>query len=228
MHPKRNHRWDVTPDEAVALQEQIRPHLILRGGPRWPRTIAGADVAYDEARGRCFAAVVVMSVPAMQVVEQVTAECPISFPYLPGLLAFREGPPLLEAFAKLRRRPDLIMFDGQGIAHPRRCGLASHLGYLLDVPSIGCAKSLFVGRHATLEERAGSAAGIIHRDEWVGAAIRTRAGVRPVYVSQGYRVASYAAIALTLRTVTRYRVPQPLRLAGILAQRCKREALTPA
>lgn len=227
MRPKRNHRWDVTPSEAVALQERMCSGLIVRGGPRRPRKIAGADVAYDDASGRCFAAVVVMSVPEMEVVEQVTAESAISFPYMAGLFAFREGPALLAAFAKLRCRPDLIIFDAHGLAHPRRFGLASHLGYLLDVPSIGCAKSLFVGEHAKLAAHAGSSAWLIDRGEAVGAAVRTRTGVRPIYISPGHRVGMRAAIVLALMAVTRYRVPEPLRMASILAQRCKREALSP-
>jgi deoxyribonuclease V len=228
VYPKRSHRWDLTPGEAVALQERMRAGLIVRGGPRRPRTIAGADVAYDEDGGRCFAAVVMMSLPAMQIVEQATADSAVSFPYVAGLLAFREGPPLLAAFAKLHLRPDLIMFDAQGLAHPRRFGLASHLGYLLDVPSIGCAKSIFVGEHGKLGARAGSWAWLIDHGDRVGAALRTRTSVRPIYVSPGHRVGLHAAIALALKAVTKYRIPEPLRLAGILAQRCKREAMAAA
>ncbi len=198
----------------------------MGGGPRRPRTIAGADVAYDDDRGRCFAAVVVTSVPGMKVVEQVTAESAVAFPYAAGLLAFREGPPLLAAFAKLHRRPGVIIFDAHGIAHPRRFGLASHLGYLLDVPSIGCAKSIFVGKPLKLNEQAGSTAALIDAGECVGAAVRTRTGVRPVYVSPGHRVGRRRAVELVLHAVTRYRIPEPLRLAGILARRCKREAST--
>ncbi len=207
------------------MQEEMRGGVIVRGGPRKPRTIAGADVAYDDAGGRCFAAVVVMSMAEMKVAEQATAESAVTFPYIAGLLAFREGPPLLAAFAKLRRRPDAIIFDGQGIAHPRRFGLASHLGYLLDVPSIGCAKSIFVGKHPKLEERAGFAVGLFDHGERVGAVVRTRTGVRPVYVSPGHRVGYNAAIGLVLQSATKHRIPEQLRLAGILAQRCKREAM---
>jgi deoxyribonuclease V len=203
----------------------MRARLVLRGGPRAPRLIAGADVAYDKASARCFAAVVLMRAPALEVVEEAAADAPISFPYVPGLLTFREGPAVLAAFRKLRQRPDVVLFDGHGLAHPRRFGLASHLGYLLDVPSVGCAKSILVGEHARLAHRAGAIAWLIDRGERVGAAVRTRAGVRPIYVSPGHRVGFAAAIRIALASVTKYRVPEPTRLADILVERMKREFL---
>jgi deoxyribonuclease V len=165
VRPKRLERWDLTPREAIALQKRMHRLLIVRGGPRRPRNIAGADVAYDEASARCFAAIVIMRAPAMTVVDEATAGSQTSFPYVPGLLAFREGPALLAAFAKLHHRPDLIIFDSHGLAHPRRFGMASHIGYILDIPSIGCAKSMLVGEHAELGARAGSFAWLIDRSE---------------------------------------------------------------
>jgi deoxyribonuclease V len=203
----------------------MRARLVLRGGPRAPRLIAGADVAYDKESARCFAAVVLMRAPEMKVIEEAVADAPISFPYVPGLLTFREGPAVLAAFRKLRQRPDVVLFDGHGLAHPRRFGLASHLGYLLDVPSVGCAKSILVGEHRRLGRRAGSFAWLIDRGERVGAALRTRAGVRPIYVSPGHRVGFAAAIRIALTAVTKYRVPEPTRLADILVERMKREFL---
>ena len=225
VRPKRRHRWDLTPREAIALQKRMRSRLIVRGGPRRPRLIAGADVAYDKASARCFAAVVVLSAPGMRVVEEASAESAITFPYVPGLLTFREGPALLAAFAKLNHCPDLVIFDGQGLAHPRRFGLASHLGYLLDIPSIGCAKSILVGAHQSLAAPSGSFAWLIDRGERVGAALRTRSGVRPIYVSPGHRVGFRAAIRLALSAVTKFRLPEPTRLADILVERVKRERL---
>jgi deoxyribonuclease V len=207
----------------MALQRRLARLVRLAGAPRKPGLIAGADVAYDPATRRCFAAVVVMRAPDLEVVEQATAERRTSYPYVPGLLTFREGPVLLDAFAKLSSRPDVILFDGQGIAHPRRFGLASHLGYLLNVPSVGCAKSLLVGEHGPVGERAGACAWVVDRGERVGAALRTRAGVRPIYVSPGYRVGFSDAIRLALGAVTKYRVPEPTRLADILVERLKRE-----
>ncbi len=203
----------------------MRARLSVRGGPRAPRLIAGADVAYARERGRCYAAVVVLSLPDLRVVEEASAERAVNFPYVPGLLSFREGPAVLAALARLRHRPDLLMFDAQGYAHPRRFGLASHLGYLLDVPSIGCAKSILVGEHDALGAKAGSYAWLVDRGERIGAALRTRAGLRPVYVSPGHRVGFRQALRLALMAVGKFRVPEPTRLADILVARLKREAL---
>lgn len=204
----------------------MRAKLIVRGGPRQPRLVAGADVAYDKASARCFAAVVVMRAPEMTIVEEVTADASIAFPYVPGLLTFREGPALLAAFAELRNRPDLILFDGHGLAHPRRFGLAAHLGYLLDIPSIGCAKSILIGEHANLNDRAGSIAWLTDRGERIGAAVRTRANTRPIYVSPGHRVGFAASIRLALASVTKYRIPEPTRIADILVEKAKRKLVS--
>ncbi len=223
VRPKRRHRWTLTPREAIALQERMRSRLVLSGGPRAPRLIAGADVAYDPKSGLCFAAVVVMRSPGMEIVECATAEGRTSFPYVPGLLTFREGPIVLRALAKLTVRPDLIIFDGQGFAHPRRFGLASHMGYILDMPSIGCAKSILIGEHERLGPNAGSFAWLRDKGERIGAAVRTRDGIRPVYVSPGHRVGLRAAIRLALSAVTRFRVPEPTRIADILVEKLKRE-----
>ncbi len=225
VRPVRRHRWDLTPKQAIALQNRMRTRLVLRGGPRAPRLVAGADVAYDKATATCFAAVVVMRSPGMEIVECATASGRTSFPYVPGLLTFREGPILLRAFAALRTRPDLVMFDGQGLAHPRRFGLASHMGYLLDIPSIGCAKSLLVGEHEPVGLRAGDFSWLVHNGERVGAVLRTRDRVRPIYVSPGHRVGLRSAIRLALSAVTRFRVPEPTRMADILVGRLKRSHL---
>ncbi len=203
----------------------MRGRLRISGGPRAPRLVAGADVAYAREHQRCFAAVVALELPSLRVVEQATAEARLVFPYIPGLLSFREGPALLAAFAKLTRRPDLVMFDAHGLAHPRRFGLASHLGYLLGIPSLGCAKSILVGEHAALGAATGSFAWLVHRGERVGAAVRTRQGVRPVYISPGDRVGLRQAIRLALMATGKYRVPEPTRLADILVERFKRERM---
>ena len=225
VRPVRRHRWHLTPRQAIALQNRMRGRLTIRDGPRAPRLIAGADVAYAKERARCFAAVVLIELPGLAVVEAVTAEAKIVFPYVPGLLSFREGPALLAAFARLKRRPDLIMFDAHGLAHPRRFGLASHLGYLLGIPSVGCAKSILVGEHAPLETEAGSSAWLIDRGERVGAAVRTQDGVRPVYVSPGDGVGFRQAIRLALKATGKYRVPEPTRQADILVEKFKRDWL---
>lgn len=202
----------------------MRARVIVRGGPRAPRLIAGADVAYAKERGKCYAAVVVLSLPGLRVVEWAGAERAVKFPYVPGLLSFREGPAVLAALARLRHRPDLIMFDGHGYAHPRRFGLASHLGYLLDIPSIGCAKSILVGEHRALGSKPGDFQWLVERRERIGAAVRTRAGVRPIYVSPGHRVGFRQAVRLALMAVGKFRIPEPTRLADILVEELKREA----
>ena len=203
----------------------MRTKLTIRGGPRNPRLIAGADVAYEKKLNRCFAVIVLIELPSLEVVEQVTAEASIRFPYVPGLLSFREGPAAVAAFRRLRNRPELIMFDAHGYAHPRRFGLASHLGYLLGIPSIGCAKSILIGEHGPLGRRAGSIAWLFDRSQKIGAALRTQTDVRPVYVSPGSNVGFSSAVRLAMMARGKYRVPEPTRLADIFVERFKRDQL---
>jgi len=206
---------------ARALQERLRGRLRLSGGPGRLRVVAGADLAYRRDGSRAWAAVVLVSVPDGRVLETVTAAGRPRFPYVPGYLSFREGPLLLEAFGRLRRRPDLVIFDGHGIAHPRGFGLASHMGVLLGVPSVGCAKSRLVGEHAEPGPRRGDWTPLRHAGRIVGAVLRTREGVKPVYVSQGHRIGLQQAIRAVL-AVTRFRVPEPIRLAEQTVNALKR------
>jgi deoxyribonuclease V len=168
-------------------------------------------------KDRARAAIVVMSFPGLKVVERVTAERPIEFPYVPGLLAFREIPSILDAFARLSTRPDLLLVDGHGYAHPRRFGIACHLGVELDLPSIGCGKSLFVGEHAEPGRRRGSRTPLRREGETIGSVVRTRDGVRPIYVSVGHRIGLAAAVRIVLACCARYRLPEPIRFADMLA-----------
>jgi len=211
------HRWDVTYREAVAIQEDLLGKLILRdeGIPDPLRTIAGADISYDRGSDLFFAAVVLMDYPGLTLREEASFSARVSFPYIPGLLTFREGPPLLAAFAKLAQTPDCVLFDGQGIAHPRGIGLASHLGLLLDLPAIGCAKSRLVGAHEPVGEKRGCRQALIHKGREVGAAVRTRERVRPVFVSPGHRISLERAVELVLACCRGYRLPEPLRRAHI-------------
>jgi deoxyribonuclease V len=209
------HRWDVSTAEAREIQRELRARLVLRA-PRGfePRRVAGADLSLDAGRGRGVAAVVVVDTETLETVEQVTAEADVAFPYVPGLLSFRELPPVLAAWAKLRARPDAIVFDGHGLAHPRRFGLACHGGVLLGVPSIGCAKSILIGRHGVLGEKRGATADLVVGDgEVVGAAVRTRAGVSPVYVSPGHMMDTSTAVRVVLALCPRYREPETTRRA---------------
>ncbi len=210
------HRWDLSPDEAVALQKRLAALVREEPLPHPPRTIAGIDVGVRDGISR--AAVVVVDAETLHPLESATHEAPTPFPYVPGLLSFREVPVILHALARLSHLPDLLLCDAQGRAHPRRLGLASHLGVLLDHPTVGCAKSRLVGTHPPLPEKKGAWVPLVDRGEVVGAVVRTRQGVRPVYVSVGHRVTLEEAVHVVLSTVTRYRLPEPLRMAHRLSQ----------
>lgn len=217
----RHHPWKMGVSEAIRLQERLARKVIREDGTGEIRRVAGADVAYKD--NHAFAAVVVMTYPDLKPLEEVVVEDEALFPYIPGLLTFREGPPLIKAFSRLKERPDLILFDGQGITHPRGLGIASHLGIVLDIPSIGCAKKRLHGEEEALGEGAGSIAYIRKGETVIGAKVRTRAGVRPVYVSIGHRVSLERAIEVVLKTtVMGYRIPEPIRRAHLLASRAKR------
>lgn len=224
MRIRELHPWHLTPREAVALQRELASRVRRSGSPRDVRLIAGADVAFDRAHGRAAGAVVALEYPSLEVVESVTIEAAIGFPYVPGLLSFRETPVLLRAFERLRAAPDIVMADGHGYAHPRKFGFACHLGLLLDTPTIGVAKSLLVGGHAGIEPERGSVAALTHEGERIGAALRTRDGVRPVYVSVGHRIGLDTAVAWALRCA-RGRVPEPTRTADRAAGDAKRHML---
>jgi deoxyribonuclease V len=218
---RKLHRWDVTPAEAREIQARLRHRVECRD--RFPklRLIAGADVALQLAepggwrrgRGRAFAGVVVYRFPEMEEVERSGTALPLRFPYVPGLLSFREIPVLLAAFERLRHAPDLIFCDGQGYAHPRRLGIASHLGLLLDRPTIGVAKSVLVGAWREPGVRAGKSSPLVDEKtgEVLGAALRTRQGARPVFVSLGHRISLPSAVKLTLAVCDGYRLPRPTR-----------------
>ena len=240
MKALRLHRWNVTPAEARRIQEELRHRVELADRVGQVRTVAGADVAFDLTRPprshrgpRAFAGVVVYRFPEMTEIERASAEHPLRFPYVPGLLSFREAPALLAAFELLRHCPDVIFCDGQGYAHPRRFGIACHLGVLLDCATIGCAKSRLIGTHTLPAARAGAwkplrdphtPGGPPRRGEIVGAILRTRPGVRPIFVSIGHRVSLARALELTLAVCDGYRIPRPTREADQWVERLKREA----
>ena len=208
-------RWPVrgapTPREAMALQERWRGKVVRRRTFGQPRVVAGVDVGVRDDRAR--AAVCLLSYPALEPLETATAERPVRFPYVPGLLGFREVPCIVEAFEQLGRRPDFALVDGHGLAHPRRFGVATHLGVELDLPTIGCGKSLLVGLHREPGMRRGACTRLVHGGEVIGKVLRTRDGVRPVFVSIGHRVDLDSAVRLVLRCTPRYRLPEPIRAA---------------
>ncbi|MFQ5896834.1 MAG: endonuclease V [Candidatus Methylomirabilia bacterium] len=212
MRPRFLRRWPRTVADARALQERLRSRVQLTGGPRRVRLIAGADLAYRGDGRQAWAAVVLVEFPEGRLVESATATGPPPFPYVPGYLSFREGPLLLVAFRRLQRRPDLCLFDGQGLAHPRRFGLACHLGVVLGLPSVGCAKSLLVGECREPGPKRGDWSRLTLDGNPVGAALRTREGVKPIFVSPGHRTTIRQAVKWVL-AVSRFRVPEPIRLA---------------
>ena len=204
-------KLDITPREARVLQERIAPLVEHQDRLGMVRTVAGADIALQEKTG--YAAFIVYSFPALEEIERVSSEGELKFPYVPGLLAFREIPLLLQAYQKLHQRPDLILVDAHGWAPPRRAGMACHLGLLLDVPSIGCAKSVLIGEYKMPASKRGSASPLIDHGEQIGVALRTRDGVSPVFVSVGHRVSLPAAVRLVLGCSDGYRIPKPQREA---------------
>lgn len=217
MQPVIEHPWQLAPAEAVVLQNALRQRVERVDRLSAIRHVAGVDVGFEEVGRVTRAAVAVLAFPSLELVETAVARCPTKFPYVPGLLAFRELPAVLAALARLNTAPDLILCDGQGIAHPRRFGIASHLGVLLDLPTIGVAKTRLTGRHDEPRDAKGAWTPLIDGTETIGAVVRTRAGVKPVYVSIGHRVSLGTAIELTLACVTRYRLPETTRHAHRLA-----------
>jgi deoxyribonuclease V len=217
MRLRRPRSWPAGAREAIALQQRLRDRVETRDRIGRVRHVAGLDVGFEDEGRTVRAAVAVLSFPDLAPVDQSIARRPVEFPYVPGLLSFREIPALLDALAGLRRRPDLILCDGQGYAHPRRFGLACHLGVLLDVASIGVAKSILVGVHAPVPRRRGAWRPLVDRGETVGAALRTRSGVSPVYVSIGHRLSLAGAIDYVLACAPRYRLPETTRAAHRLA-----------
>jgi deoxyribonuclease V len=210
--------WPRTLAEARAVQEALRGRVLARDAFDRPECVAGVDVGFERDGRLARAAVVVLDFPALTVREQAVARTPVGFPYVPGYLSFREVPALLAALARLRRPPDLILCDGQGYAHPRRFGLACHLGVLLDIPTIGVAKSRLIGTpRGRLAAAKGSRVPLMDGDEVIGTVLRTRAGVKPLYVSIGHRVSLASAVALVLACCPRYRLPETTRRAHRLA-----------
>ena len=208
----------------MQIQEELRTRIILRGRIPTPRLVAGADAAFAKDADRIHVAVVVLAFPGLDIVETITRTEELCFPYVPGLLSFREAPALLNAFRQLRHQPDLIFIDGHGYSHPRRAGIACHVGVLLDLPVIGCAKSLLVGTYKEPAPSRGSTSDLIDKDERViGAVVRTRERVRPVFVSIGHRTGLASAIQFTLACTKGYRLPEPTRQADLLAGLLKRD-----
>lgn len=213
------HPWNVTYREAVRIQEKLRARISLTNSARTVSSVAGADVSYSRGGGDGIAGMVVLSFPDLDLMDEAFVRGKISFPYIPGLLSFREAPLLVEVFQRLQHPPDVVLYDGQGIAHPRSFGLASHMGVLLDLPSVGCAKKKLVGDFGEVGLQAGSTTPLKMKGKIIGAVIRTRRGVKPVFVSPGHRIDLESSIQLVLKTCRGFRLPEPIRRAHLMVKK---------
>jgi deoxyribonuclease V len=207
------HSWSVSLEEAIRIQGELRNRVVLEKTLHEVKTIGGGDVAYSRSRDLLFGAVVVLSFPKMELLDMVRASGKTPFPYIPGLFSFREGPILIKIFKKLRQKPDVMIYDGQGIAHPRGLGLASHMGLWSNLPSIGCAKTPLIKPYTLPGPSKGSFEWIRINGEVVGAVLRTKDKVRPLFVSPGHLIDLMTSIQLILSTCQNFRIPEPLRRA---------------
>jgi deoxyribonuclease V len=215
---RHEHPWAVSPKEAIAIQHRLRGLVRIEDElPEPVQRVAGVDVGFEQAGAVTRAAVAVLSLPALALIETAVARLPTAFSYVPGLLSFREVPAILKALASLAALPDLLLVDGQGYAHPRRLGIACHLGVLTDIPSIGVGKTRLVGVHGEVPDSKGEWAPLLDGGERVGAVLRTRRGVKPLYVSAGHRVGLDSAVEWVMRCTGRYRLPETTRHAHRLA-----------
>lgn len=214
------HTWNLSEKQAITLQRELAKQVICKDHLTKVNFIAGIDMAINKENGMARAAVVLLSYPALKVIEKHTHEEPLHMPYIPGLLSFREIPSMLGAFSKLQHRPDIIMVDGMGIAHPRRIGIASHLGLWLNIPTIGCGKSLLVGKfdESRLGLQAGSLVPLVDKGETIGAVVRTRTNVSPLFISVGHLISLETSLHYVLACSGGYRLPEPTRLADKLSK----------
>ena len=213
MEVKHLHNWDVSTKEAVEIQKELAAQIDVGDGIGTPSLIAGVDVSGANEERIAKAAIVMLDYPDLNVIETVIIEAEVNFPYVPGLLSFREMPLLIKVLEKLDAVPDLVLVDGQGIAHPRRLGLASHLGLFLDIPTIGCAKSRLIGTHGELPDNAKTWTELFDGNEVIGAAVRTKIKTNPLYISVGHKISLPKAIYWTLQCCKKHRLPEPTRLA---------------
>lgn len=218
------HSWDLTPTQAVALQRELAQKIDVRSPLSHCELVAGADVSYNRYSDEFYAGIVVIRVADGVIVEKQGAMQRSPFPYVPGLLSFREAPALLTALAKVEAEADVVMLDGQGIAHPRRLGLASHIGLWLERPCVGCAKSRLTGKYEEPGPQAGALSSLMDGKEVIGSVVRTKPKTKPVYVSPGHRIDLPSAVRVVLRTCRGYRLPEPTRQAHLYVNDLRRQA----
>ena len=223
MEVRYLHPWNVSPQEAIDIQKRLGSRIQLKKLPRNIRSVAGTDVAFSRKLGLIWAGAVVFSYPDLIKLEERWTRGRVNFPYIPGLLSFREIPIMLRAIKRLKSDPELILCDGQGIAHPRGLGLASHLALMVGKPTIGCAKSRLVGEFSEVDEEKGSYAHLLYNGRVVGAVVRTRRGVKPLFVSPGNTITLEEAVDMVLGCCRKYRMPEPTRQAHLLVTRLRRQ-----
>ena len=218
------HPWNLTPTEAVALQRELASRVDVSTPLPRCDLIAGADISYNRFADTLYAAVVVLETKGWTVIETVGVVATATFPYRTGLLTFREAPAVLEAFAQVKSEPDAVMIDGQGFAHPRRIGIASHLGLWLDRPCVGCAKTRLIGEYENPGREKGSTSDLTHHEEVVGQMVRTKTGAKPVFVSVGHKIDLASSVRLVLEASRGYRIPEPTRQAHLIVNAMRRRA----
>ncbi|MEE9396271.1 MAG: deoxyribonuclease V [Methylococcales bacterium] len=218
MRLHHEHPWNLEPKHAIALQNQLREFVITKDDlPAEIKSVAGVDVGFESNGTVTRAAVVVLRLPDLHVIDRAVAKIPTGFPYIPGLLSFREIPAILKALAKLDSLPDLLLCDGQGYAHPRRFGIACHLGLLTNIPSLGVGKTRLIGEHPIVPDRRGAWVPLTHQGEGIGAVLRSRVGVKPVYISSGHRISLETSLHYVMQCTTRFKLPETTRQAHRLA-----------
>ena len=221
LEPNLNHPWVKTVAEAKVIQERLRERVVTVDRLEQVKYVAGVDIGFEDNYAISKAAIVVLTYPDLELVEQAIARIPTAFPYVPGYLSFREIPAILAAYPQIKTIPDLILCDGQGYAHPRRLGLACHLGIVLDIPTIGVAKSLLIGKHEAVPLEKGSWKPLLDKDETIGVVLRSRTKVKPIYVSVGHRISLPTAVEYVMGCLTKYRLPETTRRADKLASNKK-------
>lgn len=217
----KSHSWDLSPKDAIEIQKQWSRRVVTTDQFGPVRRVAGVDVGFEDNNQVTRAAIVVLSYPELAPLDSALVKIPTSYPYIPGLLSFREMPAILKAYEQLQLKPDLLLCDGQGTAHPRRFGIACHLGVWLDVPSIGVGRTRLVGSHDALPDEKGAWVPLLDKGEQVGAVLRSRKGVKPIYVSTGHRVSLASSVQWVMNCVTRYKLPETTRYAHNLASNFK-------
>lgn len=217
MRFQARHAWDLTPAEAMALQQRLRREVVREGRIAALRSVAGIDVGFEQNGRAARAAVAVLSHPGLELHAKSLARLPVTFPYIPGLLSFREAPVVLQALEMLEEAPDLILYDGHGLAHPRRFGIACHVGLLTDIPTIGVAKRRLVGHHRPVEDRAGAWQPLVDQGETIGAVLRSQPHAPPLFVSIGHKISLDTAVEVVLSCTRHHRLPEPARWAHRLA-----------